>query len=457
MGLNASGSLGALTTNLYDKMMSEGKIKDRVGCKIRPSGRSTTVPLQDSAERDLQSEIHFPLPSTPANERKFRALSHGPGEIHVHHGLKEQRLPGEEFRYGTRGYKGATTEDCMKAGQKLGVAEYKNFVAEQIYDSVKREPLGKPYNRGHDVKMHPLGFGVPSGEPVDSKKILYPTEMAPTEEAHRVMYRKTHNNYLPGERIERNYNWPDASKEQGFRFGAMSANAAEGAGAKLALSHDVEDDGSHKRTRVVQKNVEDYRHVAHPKLFKKTHPLQGSEGPPLGHDHRYGVKSGISEFTAASCIKGYYSLEEQLPDQDLGRCMKQGRRNVTSETRAFGVPSIRNDIAAPHPSRRSIADEMSYGDEPSASAILCPQRFDNKGVADREFLIRRPREELRAMVENVPMDGVDFDTLWEESMALFDDGQPMVSLDAMLFVQSRRIEHQVATTHNGLHISTRAM
>jgi len=454
MGLTPSGSAAALTTNLYDKMTAEGKFRDYVAPKIRPSGRSITVPLADSAERDLQPETYFPLPPTPAKERRFRKLSDGPGEITVHWGLRDQKLPGEEFRYGIRGVKGTTAEDAMKAGMLLGVAEYKNSVNERVYESNKREPLGKPHVRGHTLQMLPEGFGNASGVPVDGKKIIYGKHMQPDTEEVRQQYRKTHNNYAPGERIERNYNWPEETKGKNFAFGAGLAAAVEGAGAKMALSMDLEDDGTFKRTKLVTKVNEDYRNVQHPKVTKKTHYKQGAFGPPVPEGHRFGIKSASSEFTAASCIKGRYPLEEQMPDSDLGRCVKPGRRNVTSEDRAFGVPSIRTDIPAPHPSRRSIADECSYGDEPTASSILCPQRFDNKGIPDREFLIRRSREELEELMENMPLDNFDFDSTWAESVQLFEDGLPLVSLDAMLYVHSRQIEHHVGTTLKGLHLTT---
>jgi hypothetical protein len=450
-GLRSSGSLraagtgsllGNATTNLYDSMKAEGKMREQFA-SIRPSGRSIVLPPADSAARDVQPDLYYPLPPTPIGERRFRRTSHEPGEITVHHGLKEQKLPGDGFRYGTRGLKGATAEDCLKAGQLLGVAEYRNSVAEAVYDSNKKEPLARPYIRGHETKMRPEGFGIPGGKPQGAKLVIFPVDQEQTTEEARSQYRTTHGNYLPGERIERNYSMPAEAKDAAFRFGAVEPRPANGAGVALALNMSVEDDGTFRKTRLVQRTAEDYRHVQHPKHFQKSNVKQGPSGPPMPGDHQYGIKSGISDYTAESCIKGYYSLEEQLPDQDLGRSTKPGRRNVTTETRAFGVPSIRTDVRAPTGARRSLADNQSYGDEPSAAAILSPQRFENQGVPDREFLLRRPKDELRELVERSTVEGVDFEDLWDKGLQLFDDGLPLVSLDALLYLQSGIIQERV--------------
>lgn len=450
------GQLAALeTTNLYDQMYSKGLFRDIAAPHIRPAGRSITVPLNDSVERDVQSEIYFPAPGTPIRERRYRKLSHGPGEIHVHHGLKEQQLPGEDFRYGIRGVKGTTTESTMKAGQLMGVAEYKNSVAERVYESNKREPLGRSYIRGHPLKMLPEGFGNSSGVPVDAKKVLFPMDLpTDTDEMHE-QYKKSHNNFHPGERIFRNYSMPAETKDKNFRFGIKQVGYPEGLGAKLALDMGVEDDGTYKRTRFVPKTAEDYRHVQHPKVMQKTHPKQGAKGPPKPDDHRYGIASTTSEVTAGSCIKGYYPLEEQFPDQDLGVCTKPGRRNVTTETRAFGIPCVRTDIPAPHPGRRSVADQTNYGDECGAAALLNPQRFDDKGIPDQEFLVRRNKEELRAIVEKCEYHFDEpFDDVFEDATNLFDDGAPYASLDALLYVYTSRIENQVSRRLQTFAVST---
>lgn len=444
----AGGSLvgtDPTTTNLYDKMMAEGQFRDYFP-GIRPAGRSTVVPLNDTAGMNVQPEIFYGVPPTPIKERRFRR-SRVPGEIHVHHSLKDQKLPGEDFRYGIRGVKGQSTEICMKAGQKFGIEEYKESVKERIYESNKKEPLGKPYIRGHPLKMLPEGFGNPSGEPENCKKVVFPVDMplAETEEA-KAQYKKSHNHFEPGERVERGYSMPEETNGTWFRFGVAAQHGApDGSNMKLALNCDAEDDGHYKQTKLVQKVCEDYRNVVHPKFASKVHYMQGATGPPMDPNWAYGIKSITSDCTARSCILGYYSLDEQLPDQDLGRCTKPGRRNLTKEARAFGIPSVRTDLPAP-PGRRSVADLTNYGDECGAAALLNPQRFDHKGVPDREFLLRRPKEELRSLLashESMEEAATDFDEIYEQAVDLFDDGIDLVSLDAFLYVYTQRIEQRV--------------
>jgi len=429
-------------SNLYDRMRADGLFFDRLP-HVRPCGRSTTV-LDDSAGKDLQSEIYFPAPATPTGERKYRR-SQQPGEIYVHSGLKDQKLPGHEFSYGHRSVKGISTEDTMKAGMLLGVAAYKNSVTECVYESSKREPLGKPYIRGHPLKMLPEGYGNNSGFREDAKQVLFPTKQPQeTKEAH-TQYVKTHGSYAPCEAIHRDYNWPGAITDNPyFRFGIKQcAPGNEGVGARMAIDGDVDDDGNFKKSIMVQSVNEDYRHVQHPKFSHTKHQKQGPLGPPFPSDHRYGVKGSSEGGTAKACIRGFYSLPEQFPDQDLGRCLKMGRRNVTMEARAFGVPSVRSDIPQPH--LRSIANSTNYGDEVGTCALLNPQRFSSLGVADQDFLLRRPKDELRGLVEIACGAEAEacFDEVFQKARDLFQDSIDLVSLDAFLYVYSENINESV--------------
>lgn len=441
-----AGLLGGMnmTSTLYERMKEDGRLREGLP-QIPPAGVSTVVPLADSVGRDLQPDIYYPLPATPHAQRKHRVMSQPLGEVHVHYGLRDQKLPSEGFAYGVPGVTGITTESTMKAGQKFGIAAYKASVAERIYESNRKEPLGRAYVRGHDIKMLPEGFGNKSGDPEDIKKVVFPADQPKDSEEIHQQYLKTHSNYHPGERVSRQYKWPPPTQDPFFRFGVSQSETKEGEGARMALKMDAEDDGTIKRTRMVKRVCEDFRHVEHPKFATRRHVRQGAGGPPVPVGHAFGIKSTSSDYTAESCIKGYYTLGEQLPDPDLGRSLKPGRRNVTTEERPFGVPSVRTDIPAPLPGRRSIANMRAYGDEPGCAALLNPQRFDSRGVADQDFLLRRPQEELRALVEASAetFGDLDFDAVWGRAVALFEDGFELVSLDAFLYIYSSIIDERV--------------
>eukprot|EP00747_Dinoflagellata_sp_TGD_P161779 gnl/TRDRNA2_/TRDRNA2_178668_c0_seq1.p1 gnl/TRDRNA2_/TRDRNA2_178668_c0~~gnl/TRDRNA2_/TRDRNA2_178668_c0_seq1.p1 ORF type:complete len:561 (-),score=109.49 gnl/TRDRNA2_/TRDRNA2_178668_c0_seq1:120-1694(-) len=437
-----------LPSNLYETMKEQGLFNEKWP-SIPPAGRSTTL-VQDSAARDLQSDIYYPLPATPVHERKFRKPAI-PGEVTVHHGLKQQKLPHADFRYGARSVTGQSAEATLQAGLKMGIEEYKQSVKERVYKSTKMEPLGKAFIRGHTLHMLPQGFGNPSGEPEDCKKVIFPVDrpIKDSEEA-RQQYLKTHQSWDPGEQMDRKYNWPEESKGDFFRFGIGSVDTVkDGAGAKAVLNHGVEDDGTYKRTVLRQRAAEDFRRVNICAFSAKTNLKQGPSGPKVPLGHAYGIKSITSDCTARSCILGYYSLQEQLPDQDLGRCMKPGRRNLTTEARAFGVPSVRTDLVAPPPGKKSVANMQNYGDEFGGAALLHPQAYEHIGVSDQEFLLRRPKEELRSLIA-AGGDGiqeVDFDLIWDEAQALFQDDLDLVSLDAFLYMYSNKIDTAVHEKH----------
>jgi len=433
----------------YQRMMDEGKFVDPIP-NIAPAGKSTAI-FEDTAERDLKPDIFFPVPGTPIGERKYRK-SYVPGEINVHWGLKGQQLPDERFAYGIRTNKGENVDMTFKAGQKFGIDEYLNSRGESIYHSTKREPLGGSYLRGHElpgVTKDPkfVGFGKPSADPEDGKLVIFPRKVEPDTEDIRQMYVRTHGNYAPGEMFSRKYEWPQQiQKDPHFRFGAGASGGGsimEGAGAKLALNYECEDNGSFPQTRVVRRTAEDYRHVNNDDLGTTRNMMQGK--PPVPAGHAFGIVAIGSDVSAGECIRGWYSIEEQLPEQDLGRCMKPGRRNVTNETRAFGTPSVRSDIPGPSLEKRSVADTQNYGNEVGASALLNPQRFELQGVPDKEFLLRRPKDELESILKCCGYTFAEgaFDELWKASVKLFEDDLELASLDAFMFIYSDVINDEV--------------
>merc|ERR1712124_17600 len=146
-----------------------------------------------------------------------------------------------------------------------------------------------------------------------------------------------------------------------------------------------------------------------------------------------------------------------MPDKDLGKCLVEGKRNlVHDEERAFGVPSVRNDLAevgkAPLVHKRSVADTMNYGDEVGAAALLRPQRFELQGVPDTEFLHRRPKEDLKGIVNGAgyKFEDAHFDGIFTTAAGLFEDNLNLVSLDAFMYVYSGWINDHVRTAQKAL-------
>jgi hypothetical protein len=437
-------------------MVSTGQIRDAFPT-VLPAGKSIAV-YEDSTGRNLQPDVNFPTPATPQGQRKFRK-DFNPGRIINHHGLVGQKLPPTEFAYGSKTPRGEDVAQTFKAGQQFGVAEYLNSRGESIYESSKKEPLGKSYTRGH--KLHAStaqpefeGFGKRCGPIQDGKEVIFPRGVLPVSEEHHKNYVKTHGNFAPGEMYVRKYDWPKAiTDNEHFRFGIAEQTlpGRKGNGAKSALNMDLEDDGSQPRTRVVQRTSEDYRHVASDHLAVGKNMMQGKA--PLPHDHSHGIRCIGTDISAGEAIRGYYKHHEQKPDKDLGKCLIEGKRNlVEDEERAFGVPSVRADLSAPHISRRSVADTMNYGDEVGAAALLRPQRFELQGVPDTEFLHRRQKEELKGIVlgAGYKFEDKDFDGIYDKAAALFEDDLKLASLDAFMYVYSAWINEHVSAMQNAL-------
>jgi hypothetical protein len=117
---------------------------------------------------------------------------------------------------------------------------------------------------------------------------------------------------------------------------------------------------------------------------------------PVPGDHCYGMPSKrFDDWGARECMMGNYTPDEQQPDPDLGRSLRRGcaPEEVLVSDRSFGVPNVRSDIRPPR--MPSVADAKNYGNEPGAKALLYPQPFATRGVYEEDFLVGRPKPELR--------------------------------------------------------------
>lgn len=171
------------------------------------------------------------------------------------------------------------------------------------------------------------------------------------------------------------------------RFGSVDkTRLADGEGVHKCLR--PTDDEELVVPRVVPKRVEEFKDTA-PALGRARNLLQ--EGRDAPADRPFGIATtGEGEWTAADCLGGEYTADQQCPDRDLGKSTRPGWRNVASDQRAFGVPTIRRDI--PTKTKKSVADHQNYGDDASAAELINPSRFAAFGVYDDEFVVSRDAE-----------------------------------------------------------------
>jgi len=394
-----------------------------------------------------EPEIIIPTPRTPeiTNEiQKRHKRRVGPGQSSIHWGMKLTETPEAGDGYGIKSNKGENVEQAFRAGQKLGIAEYVQSRGEAIYDTVKKEPLGTSWNRGHvlpeETKQESFpGFGKKLVlDDFDAKETIFTRFVGPEKEEDKARYKRTHGSFDPGEPISRAYDWPkEVTHDVHFKFGKTDSagNNYSGGGAKSALTMDLEADKTgalcFPRTRVVDRVSENFRQVANDQLGNSRNMLQGR--PPVVAGHAFGLKSGHDNTHAGELMRGFYTPAEQRADKDLGKCQLKGRRNFNTK-RPFGVPSVRHDLDAPPTHKRSVASATNYGDDHSAFGLIYPQKFGFRGVADNDFFVRREPEQVRSLLEGAgyKLEDQDFRMLWDDAVDAFGDGEQLVSLEVML-------------------------
>jgi len=282
--------------------------------------------------------------------------------------------------------------------------EQMNKEKEKLYHSTQKEPLGGHYNHGlyvPEYAKHPdYRFGAASDRNQwGSKELVCPQ---PTEdemsqdEVHR-RYVISHGSFDVAEQRDRHYDWKSTGKDpKQFKFGWVDELGVRD-GVKKAMSGPAQDPEREVGAMIVQKTVTDYKDFNTDLLGKTKKTGAGLHN--LSVEHVYGASTlkDLGAWGTKECIEGNATLDEQLPDPDLGRTLQPGWRNMTHETRAFGVPNVRTDV--PLPRIRSVADNQNYGDEADAKELLYPAKSAWKGVQPDDFFQPRSLDEIMSVME----------------------------------------------------------
>mmetsp|Transcript_35170 Transcript_35170/g.88639 ORF Transcript_35170/g.88639 Transcript_35170/m.88639 type:complete len:475 (-) Transcript_35170:121-1545(-) len=389
-----------------------------------------------------EGPVILPTPRTPEGLGDVRGRHRqrtGPGEISTHWGLKDAEFPGPGSGYGRKSVRGDDVAQNFKAGQKVGVAEYRDACGEAIYQSRVREPLGKSWVRGHRLPEETLsadfpGFGCPLPRGPPAKDAVFPRGVEPDSETAKAQYRLTHASFDPGEMTSRDYKWPEALRNPKHQFGAAERKDSNnrGFGVKTALTMDCGIEPlSLPKTHVVMAGLEHYRYLTTDRLGVPKCLLQNERELPEGH--KFGMPSGTDTTSAGELVRGFYSEAEQQPDEDLGCCTARGRRNFLTQ-QPLGIPTVRDDIPAPPRHRRSVACATNFGDDADARTLLAPGKFQLQNVFDEDFWERRPAQELYGIIQGAgwQVGHDEFESIFKYAVELHGDDEGTASLEALM-------------------------
>jgi hypothetical protein len=362
-------------------------------------------------------------PSTPTNLVKYRRSATLPGQRTVHYGSADDlikytatraHLPASKQAFGKEGKASEHVHDVFAHGPQNEVENITMNFAEGKY-RLTNVPIGKPRPTGIQIPEHlrvgNTAFGIKAKQSEAAKGIIFPEDNG--DDLHPDIYIKSHGSYVPGAQTKRNYDWSTTSvNPQQHTFGKAEHINGESAAACISQKKKA-------GTRVVTKAQVDYMVAKVKRIGKPT-----SYGNHTDKNRTFGQasdpKAKPSDWGAGDCIRGEYGNEA---DPKLGKSTNKGYRNVTTETRAFGCPSIRDDV--PPPKNRSVSDNQNYGTDVQARALLFPSQFASIGVHDEDFTEQRPPSVIRTIFAKIGQSFTDdeFTRIWWRAATACDINQ----------------------------------
>lgn len=147
-------------------MANKGKYYDNT--PFIPMAGATTVLEGIGSDQSIRQDLYFKVKTaTPPNIVKFRkTIREIPGMKQIHRGIFDDPRDYEDFVHGNKTLSSLHVPDCIKGSDLSGNKYFMNSLAEQLYATSKREPLGKGLMRNYlfpeEVKKDEFRFGIPT-------------------------------------------------------------------------------------------------------------------------------------------------------------------------------------------------------------------------------------------------------------------------------------------------------
>ncbi|WIA10245.1 hypothetical protein OEZ85_010445 [Tetradesmus obliquus] len=415
--------------------------------QLRPAGVTSSV--VETAKDALTWQER---PPTPEVQKPFQHYARQPaGAIMRHFGTARDVVRDGPFGCKTRAGVESAAE-CLEAYPGSEIGRWQLQQREEVYASTHKEPLGCTISRGYQMPAG-LGTEVPFGRPLHVKEqeaqnstqtIIFPQQAADDDDNTPVhsMYVSSHGSFAPGEQRKRDYDWSKAKIDpRQHRFGRVDSKGQQSS-MKQILQPDLDQLAAAKQAAVVSSVYDRHKATLGDELGKPR--LLGAGNRALPPDHVFGKCSAReAEPCVGELMRGYYSAEEQAPDPDLGKSLREGWRNTEASGRTFGVPSVRNDI--PLPPSRSVASTKNYGNEPSAGQLLAPPKCVDLGVKEEHLLQLRSPDELAQLLADagLALGQQEFEEVLAQAEGVRDEQQQLwCSLDAFMAARRSWLQQQ---------------
>ena len=371
---------------------------------------------------------HVEVPVAHARVARYSRLAQmEPGKQVKIPAAMGDRLPPADHVYGVSTKAPVLGEDVIQPDKNKSYLERRiEEVREEQYASVKAEPLGTTMHRkGHTVPDQ--AFGMQSDKSEEAKRLIFPVDTFVDEDKEAV-YQKTHGNYAPGQQRPSSYDWSrvgekgDAASPNDHVFGLKPSLEVDGVAKSMNID---ENTGQVAKTKIVAVRQGQYKEKTK-KPLGQVRP-KGDRDAALPPDHTFGVSTlARDDWGTGSLIRGEYAEEDQQPDADLGRS-KTKHTVPDRETRVFGVPSVRYDVAAPR--NRSVANTANFGTEPNASGVIRPPKYSHYGLFEEDFEAPLGYDELYDLIMDSGMDvsADDFERFYARAVELTGSETPNIA------------------------------
>ena len=254
-----------------------------------------------------------------------------------------------------------------------------------------------------------MPFGRPGKHSIEkAKNVIWP-DVSAEQVAGEEIYKRSHNNYAPGEQKKRGYKWyvdPVTT-----RFGVAGENIALN-----GVSKDVAEvlSGAGETQSII--STKQVKIFGIWEIYCESKNL-GQELLLTGLGVQPGASGRVGGWGTAEIIQGKYTLKEQQPDIDLGKSITPGFRNISLEDRAYGCPSIRTDLPRGDPMKRSVSDSQNYGDDVPAQDLISPPAFSDMAIDPMAFTETKEKGNMRNLFAKigVVLDDSVFDAIYAEA------------------------------------------